>query len=160
VPSPQGSTLAVAPIAAARALMLRRSTRRSRSRRPRSARLLPRAGQEPGPTTPAAWPDRARSRPERQYRTEARQAPPPAEGTPGRRWITVIGGEPRRPDLECCTANSSPTLCKESRRDMRTKKFVFTLLTVLIAGSFVLSACAPGGAGNTAAGVDVAKGYT
>ncbi len=43
---------------------------------------------------------------------------------------------------------------------MRTKKFVFTLLTVLIAGSFVLSACGGGGTGNTAAGVDVAKGYT
>ena len=27
---------------------------------------------------------------------------------------------------------------------MRTKKFVFTLLTVLIAGSFVLSACGGG----------------
>lgn len=40
---------------------------------------------------------------------------------------------------------------------MRTKKFVFNLLTVLIAASFVLSAC---GGGNTAAGVDVAKGYT
>ncbi len=43
---------------------------------------------------------------------------------------------------------------------MRTKKLVFTLLTVLIAGSFVLSACGGGGAGQTAAGVDVAKGYT
>ncbi len=44
---------------------------------------------------------------------------------------------------------------------MRTKKLVFTLLTVLVAGSFVLSACGGGGGGgNTAAGVDVAKGYT
>jgi len=44
---------------------------------------------------------------------------------------------------------------------MRTKKLVFSLLTVLIAASFVLTACGGGGGGgNTAAGVDVAKGYT
>src|SRR5512133_3760622 len=43
---------------------------------------------------------------------------------------------------------------------MRTNK-LFVVLTVLVAASFVLSACgASGGGGNTAAGVDVAKGYT
>jgi putative spermidine/putrescine transport system substrate-binding protein len=42
---------------------------------------------------------------------------------------------------------------------MRTNKLVFQLLTVVILGSFVLSACG-GSGGNTAAGVDVAKGYT
>ena len=44
---------------------------------------------------------------------------------------------------------------------MRTNRLVFNLLTVLIAASFVLTACGGGGGGgNTAAGVDVAKGYT
>jgi len=43
---------------------------------------------------------------------------------------------------------------------MRTNK-LFLVLTVLITASFVLSACGGGGGGgNTAAGVDVAKGYT
>ena len=39
---------------------------------------------------------------------------------------------------------------------MRTQKLVFNLLTVLIAASFVLTACGGGGA----PAVDVAKGYT
>ena len=44
---------------------------------------------------------------------------------------------------------------------MRTNRLVFNLLTVLIAASFVLTACGgTSGGGNTAAGVDVAKGYT
>ncbi len=41
---------------------------------------------------------------------------------------------------------------------MRTNKLVFQLLTVVIAASFMLSAC--GGGGASVGGVDVAKGYT